>query len=150
MCFITFGNFILKWTFLRLLHFSLSWSLSKQLNFSVAVCIYKIDVFDEAFSLLTMRILMMTKLFNVVTCCEELSHINIHDITTEWSSGVAWQIKYISPPSKDVSTPHKVRSWLSERGSQIWAFNQVTNVRSRDYLKYQYLYFHKVYSKKTW
>ena len=56
---------------------------------------YKICVSYEAFFLLTMRMPMITKLFRVMTCCKELSPIHIHDISTEWSSGVKWQIKYI-------------------------------------------------------
>ena len=47
---------------------------------------------------------MVTKLFRVVTCSKELSFINMHDIPTEWSCWVTWQIKYISPPAEDVST----------------------------------------------
>ena len=41
--------------------------------FSVAVRIYKIHVFDEAFFFLTIRMRMVTKRFSVVTCCKELS-----------------------------------------------------------------------------
>ena len=29
----------------------------------------------------------------------------LYDISAEWSCGVTWQIKYISPPVEDVSTP---------------------------------------------
>ena len=30
-----------------------------------------------------------------------------HDISTEWSGWVTWQIKYISAPAEDVSTPNR-------------------------------------------
>ena len=63
--------------------------------------IHKIHVFDEAFFLLFIRIPMTIKLFRVVSCCREL-----HSISTEWSCGITSQIKYISPPAEDVSTPH--------------------------------------------
>ena len=43
-------------TFLRLIFFSCLVVISSQLIFSVAVHIYRIDIFDEAFSLLTIRI----------------------------------------------------------------------------------------------
>ena len=46
---------------------------------------------------------IVTNLIRVVTCCEKLSPINIHDISTEWFCGVTWQIKYISQPAEDVS-----------------------------------------------
>ena len=45
-----------------------------------------IHVFDEAFSLLTIR--MAIKLFGVVTCREELSHIDMHNSLMEWSCEV--------------------------------------------------------------
>ena len=67
--------------------------MSSQLNFSVAVCIYKIHVFDEAFFLSIIRMSIVTKFFRVVTCCEEFLPINTHDISTEWSCSVTWQIK---------------------------------------------------------
>ena len=60
--------------------FLASW-LSNQLSFSVAVHIYKILIFDEAFSLLTIAIPMIIKLFRVVTSFEELSPIDMHDIS---------------------------------------------------------------------
>ena len=62
--------------------------LSNQSNFSVAVHIYKIDVFEEAFFLLAIRMVMATKRFRVVTCCEEFSHINMHNTSTKQSCGV--------------------------------------------------------------
>ena len=40
---------------------------------------------------------MFTRLFKVVTYCEELSPINMYGISTKWSCGVTWQIKYLSP-----------------------------------------------------
>ena len=65
ICFLIFGYFFSKCTFLRLWHFFfLAWWLSNELNFSVAVH-------------------MITKLFRVVTYCKEL-----HDISREWSCGV--------------------------------------------------------------
>ena len=67
--------------------FLVQWS-SNQLIFSVAVRIYKIHVFDEVFFLLTIRMPIATKFFRVVTCCEELSLINMHDTSIEWSHGV--------------------------------------------------------------
>ena len=114
--------------------------------FSVAVRIYKICVFDEIFFLLTIRMLMIIKLFRVVTCYKELSSIDIHGISTEWSCGVMWQIKYISSPAEDAWTQHKARCLLSIRGSQTWPFDQVTNMRSHDCFKNLYLYIHEVYS----
>ena len=67
--------------------------------------IYNIHVFDEAFFLWTIRIPMVTKLFRVVAYGEELSLRNTHGISTELSCWVTWQIKYISPPAEDASTP---------------------------------------------
>ena len=49
--------------------------LSNQLNFLVAVRIYKIHVFDEAFFLLTVRMAMIFKLFRLIKCCKKLSLI---------------------------------------------------------------------------
>ena len=95
ICFLILRHFLSKCTFLRLWQFCLAFWLSNQLSFLVAVRIYKIHAFDEALFLLTIRMPMVTKGFRVVTCCEELSLINKHDITTEWSCGVMWQIKYI-------------------------------------------------------
>ena len=89
-----FGHFFLKCTFLWLWHFFLLSGYPTK--FWVALHIYKIHVFVEAFFLLTIRMSIATKLFRVVTC-EELSPINIHDTSMEWSYGVMWQIKYISP-----------------------------------------------------
>ena len=45
-------------------YFVVEW-LSNHLNFSVVVRIYKIHVFGEAFLLLTIRMLLSTKLFRV-------------------------------------------------------------------------------------
>ena len=73
---------------------------------------------------------------------EELSPVNTHEISTEWSCWVKWQIKYISPPADDVSG----KCWHSVRGSQTWPFDQVTKMRSHDCFKNLYLYFHEVYS----
>ena len=42
----------------------------------------------KRFFLLTIRMSMVTKVFRVATCCEELSPINMHDISTEWSCEV--------------------------------------------------------------
>ena len=120
--------------------------LSNQLNFSKAVPINKIHVFDEAFVLLTIRMPMATKLSRVVTCCDELSPTNMHDTLVEWSCGITWQIKFMSPPSEDVWTPNKASCWLSIRGSQTWPLDQMTKARSRDRLKILYLHFRKVYS----
>ena len=53
-----------------------------------SVCTYISDVFGEAFFVLTIRMPMVTKLFRVVTCGEELSLINTHDISTEGSCWV--------------------------------------------------------------
>ena len=50
------------------------------------------------FFFFTIGMPMVTKLFRVVTYCEELSPINMHDISTEWSCRGTWQIKHISPP----------------------------------------------------
>ena len=64
----------------------------------------RFHVSDEAFFLLTIKIPIATKFIRVVTCCKELSPITMHDISMEWFCGVTWQIKYISQPTKDVST----------------------------------------------
>ena len=95
----------------------------------------------STFFLLNIRMPMVTKLFRVVTCGDELSPINAHDISTEWSCWVKLQIKYISPPAENVLG----RCWHSFRGSQTWPFDQVTKMRSCDCLKNLYLYFHEVY-----
>ena len=126
--------------------FSSSVWLSNQHNFPLAVHVCKIPVFDEVFFLLTIRMPILTKLFRMVTCCEELSPIDMNGISTEWSCGVSWQIKFISPPTKDVSTLHQARCWLSVRGSQTWPIDQVTKLRTRDCWKNLYLQFHEVYS----
>ena len=73
----------MKWCY-----FFLAYWLSNQLNFSVAVRIYKIHVFDEAYFLSTIMMSMAAKLFTVVACCEDLSPININDISTEWPCGM--------------------------------------------------------------
>ena len=57
-------------------------------------------------------------LFRVVTCCEELSRINMRGTSMKWSYGVMWQIKYLSSPAEDVRTPDP--------------FDKVTNARLRD------------------
>ena len=80
-----------------------SW-LSNPLNFLVAVRTYKIQVFNEAIFLLTIRIPVINKLFSVVTDCEELSPKNMHDISTERSCRITGQIQYISLSSEDLST----------------------------------------------
>ena len=49
----------------------------------MAVSMYKIHVFNEGFFLLTIRMPIATKLFRVVTSCEELSPINMHDTSVE-------------------------------------------------------------------
>ena len=90
ICFSIFGYFS-KFNFFWLWHIFLAKWLSNELNFSVAVHIYKIHAFDEAFFLLTIRIPIITKLFRVVACCKELQSVSI-----EWSCGVTWQTKYIS------------------------------------------------------
>ena len=66
----------------------------------------QIHVFNEAFFLLTVRMPMATKLFRVVACWKELSSINMHDISMEWSIGDASEIKYISLPTEDVWIPN--------------------------------------------
>ena len=78
--------------------------MSNQLSFSVAVHICKVHVFDEVIFLLTIRIPIVTKHFKVVTCCEELSPINMNDILTEWSCWIMWQIKYISTYRRCIET----------------------------------------------
>ena len=61
-------------------------------------------VLYEEFFLLTIR--MPTVESRGLQFYEELSPINMHDIPTEWSCGVSWQIKCISPPAEDISTSH--------------------------------------------
>ena len=65
-------------------------SLSNQLSFLVVVRVYKVHIFGEAF-FLTIRMLMVTKLFRVVTYRG-------------------------SPPAEDVWTPSQAKCWLSARG----------------------------------
>ena len=72
--------FLFLGTFFQVVYF---WS--SELHFSVAVHIH---VFDERFFLLTIRIHMATKLFMVVTCCKELSAINMYDTSIKWSCWV--------------------------------------------------------------
>ena len=50
--------------------------------------IYKIHVFDEAFSLLIIRMPIVTKLVRMVTYREELPPINLHDTSIWWSCDV--------------------------------------------------------------
>ena len=116
--FLIFGHFFTRCTFLRLWHFFLPSGYPINAIFSVAVHIYKIHVFDEPFFLLTIRIRMVTKLFWVVACCEELTPITMHDISKEWSCGVMWQIKYMSPPTEDVSTPHEQGAGLMKEAAK--------------------------------
>ena len=59
--------------------------LAQLVSISRAVHIYKIHVFDEAFFVLTIKMPIVTKLFGAVTCSKDLSPINMHDISTEWS-----------------------------------------------------------------
>ena len=96
-------HFFSKCTIFVFVFFLAEW-LSNQFHFSVTVRIYKVHVFDEVFFLLTIRMTMVTKLFRVVTCCDEFSPINSRGISTEWSCWVTWQIKFTSPPAWDVST----------------------------------------------
>ena len=64
------GHFFSKCTIFVFVAFFLTQRLSNQLSFSVTVGIYKIRVFDRAFSFLTIITPMVTKLFRVVTCCK--------------------------------------------------------------------------------
>ena len=63
------------------------------------------NIFPEAFSLLTIRMPLVTKLEKVVTYRKELPPINLHGTSLEWSFKVTWEIKYISPSVKDLWTP---------------------------------------------
>ena len=65
------------------------------------------DVFDGTFSFLTIRVPVITKLFRVVTCGEELSPINTYYISTVWLCWVRWQIKYKSAPAECMDTTIK-------------------------------------------
>ena len=78
-----FGHFSKCW----LWHFFLPSGLSNQLNVSVVVHIYKVRIFDEVFFLLTIRVTMITMLFRVVTCYNELSPIYMHEISMECCCG---------------------------------------------------------------
>ena len=84
-----FFNF---WALLKMYHFCVCnifvLPSGDLINFSVAVFIHKIHVSDEAFFFLTIRMPMVTKLFRVVTCGEDLSPINTHYISTVWSCWV--------------------------------------------------------------
>ena len=91
--------------------------------------------FDEAFFFLTIRMPMVTKLFRVVRCWEEVSPTNMHATSMGWHCGVTRQKKYMPPLAGDVWTPNLVSCWLSVRSSQTWPFDQVTKVRSRDLWK---------------
>ena len=54
----------------------------------MAARIYKIHVFDETFSVLTIRVSMATKLIRVVTCCRKLPPKNMHNTSMELSCEV--------------------------------------------------------------
>ena len=86
--FFSFGALLRKisQTFLRLWHFFLP------IGYPINSIFH--ELFDEAFFLLTIR--TFTKLFRLVTCFVELSPRDMHDISTEWSLWVTWEIKYIS------------------------------------------------------
>ena len=101
--FFYFWAFFSKIYIFEIVTFFLAEWFSNQLNFSVAVRIYNIHVLMKHFSSPHYQ---NTKLFRAVTCCEELSFINMHDTSMEWSCGAIWQIKYISPHVEDVWTPN--------------------------------------------
>ena len=86
----------------------------------------------------------------MVACCEELSPINMHENSIEWSCGLAWQMKYISLPPESVSIPYQARWWLSEwnRLSNVTNVDQVTNEMSLNVLKNLYLYFKRFIANK--
>ena len=43
----------------------------------------------------------------ICICIYIYIYIYVHKISTEWSCGVKWQVKYISPPAEDVWTQRK-------------------------------------------
>ena len=93
-------------TFLRLWHFFSLRGYPFNSIFQWSYIFIRFSFLMKHFFLLTIRMAMITKLFRVVTCFKELSSIDMHDISTEWSCWVMWQIKYISLPAEDVSTPN--------------------------------------------
>ena len=56
----------------------------------------------------------------------------MHDISKKWSCEVMWQIKYLSLPAEDVSTPHYARCWLKVQ--TLWSSDQGEG--SQDFRKY--------------
>ena len=101
--FFIFGHFFPKSTFLRLWHF---FSPSGFPINSVFQWQYVFIIFMFLMKHFSSPHYQNTKLFRAVTRCEELSFINMHDTSMEWSCGAIWQIKYISPPVEDVWTPN--------------------------------------------
>ena len=86
--------------------------------------IYKVHAFHEVFFLFAIRMPTVTKLYRVVAYCEELSPMNMHDTRMEWSCGVTWQIRYISPPAEDAMDTKLARYWLRVRSPQTWPLNK--------------------------
>ena len=57
----------------------------------------KVDVFDESFFHLTIRMpIRSSNLPRCLTYCETFLPINLHDTSMGWSFEVAWQVKYMS------------------------------------------------------
>ena len=116
--FFNFRAFFSKCTFLRL-----SSCLSNQQDFSREVLIYKIHIFDETFSLLTIRMSLVNKLVTVVTYREELPSINLinlhelYDMTNKI---------HISTCRRPMST--KLGKILICILRAIWSFDHVSNI----------------------
>ena len=98
-CFFKFGHFFSKCKFSRLWHFFLTYWLPNQLNVSVAVHVYKIQVFDEAFFALDIRMPMATKLSRALIFWAQVSFINMHYTSKGWYCGITWKKKCISLPA---------------------------------------------------
>ena len=99
---------------------------------------YKIYVFHEIFFLLTIR--LCTKLFRVVPCCEQLSPINMHDISTKWSCGVSCYT-YLH---LQMFQHHTRQS--ADLVQETPKHGLVPNLRSRNCLKNLCVHFHEVYN----
>ena len=81
------GSFILMKLFYSSTSVPLRYTLKTETpRFSHVFRVYRSGTLVE--NGLTIRMPMVTKLFIVVTCCEELTPINMHDISTEWCRGV--------------------------------------------------------------
>ena len=103
----------------------------------------KVDVFDESFFHLTIRMpILSSNLPRCLTYCETFLPINLHDTSMGWSFEVAWQVKYMSPLKWSLINGRWLRvSKVSWKVVRRWNFAKLTGKHLR-----QSPFFNKVVS----